>query len=586
VRRTQKKRLYSDNAQRLHIISLQCTPLCIFQFSSSGAHTTPESDGYPESWFLPQASDIPDGYATEGTFYYDNDADLAPEGGPRGCSYHHKEEYRDRYHDKHNPGRLTATYTNDQPTTTLWYHDHAMGITRLNVYAAAAGLWIIRTKNDGDSGLLRGQLFPGPPAQYGENPNQYKNRKKIREIPLVIQPKSFYDDGNLWYPSNRQYFDDIGEGVIYGSNCKLDIPFLPDDRSDVSPIWNPEAFFDTMVVNGRTWPKLKVANERYRFRILNAADSRFLNLALFVGKGRNRRELPFYVIGSDQSMLPFVTKVKTGKVTRLNGPRSDYQPPPPQALLIGPSERYDVIVDFSHLNDGDHVFMINTGPDEPFGGWEEYADGKFQPPPADPKTTGKVMKFIVDTSLNNPYGDQSTPAKELNLNHWSPGGDDRLGAATNVRVVALHEEESTTMDLGDRSVTFQGPVKALLGTPEPRLWSDPIDVVPAYNSIEVWEIENRTVDAHPIHLHLVKFQVVDRLPMKGEKTSTTVAPFEEGWKDTVIAYPGEVTVIKAKFDIKGLFVWHCHILSHEDNEMMLPFCVGECGVHCPSSVCT
>ena len=485
------------------------------------------------------------------------------------------------------PGRTTSLYTNDEPSGTLWYHDHTLGITRLNVHGAGAGFYIIRTSGDGETGLANGQKLPGPPAKYGEDPNDPYYGQKIREIPIVIQQKSFYDDGSLWYPANRQYFDGIGDGMFYGSNCKLDIPFLPDPKSDVPPIWNPEAFFNTMVVNGQTWPKLTVASERYRFRLLNAAEARFLNLALFTFKNGNKIELPIYVIGSDQGLLPFVTKIKTGSVSRPNGPPADYTPPPPQGLLISPSERYDVIVDFGtyELDTGDEVYLVNTGPDSPFGGWEAKPDGSFDPPPADENTTGQVMKFIVDKSLNNKYGDPSTDPEQLILSPWAPAGDMRLGQPDRVRHLSLFEEESTTMRQGGSAMTFAGPVASLLGTPDPKRWMDPIDVTPAYNSVEIWEIENTTVDAHPIHIHQVAFQILNRWPVNGPQTSITVAPYEEGWKDTVIAYPGQVTAIKAKFDIKGLFVWHCHILAHEDNEMMLPFCVGECGVDCPASVC-
>jgi spore coat protein A len=178
---------------------------------------------------------------------------------------------------------------------------------------------------------------------------------------------------------------------------------------------------------------------------------------------------------------------------------------------------------------------------ETFGGWKEDADGNFQLPPADPNTTGQVMTFIVDTKLNKPYGDRSMPAEELNLNPWSLGKDDKTkykpksrfrlgGAATNVRRVALHEEISSTTELRDDYATFEGPVSALLGIPEPRLWVHPIDVVPVYNSIKVWEIENEMEDAHPIHLHQVEFQVIDRLPMEREKTTTTVAPSKRDGK--------------------------------------------------------
>jgi spore coat protein A len=562
--------------------------------------------------------------------YYSNNHSLTPRGPLKGCDEKrelHNDHLRrvqgdaeDRSHAK-TPGKAYNTYSNDQPSSTLWYHDHAMGITRLNVYAASAGFWIIRENEGGETGFDEesGQKLPGPPAMLGEDPNGNEGvRRKIREIPLAIQPKSFYEDGSLWYPSNRQFFDEMGEGVIYGSNCMLDIHFRPEEGADVPPIWNPEAFFNTIVVNGRTWPKFHVASERYRFRILNAADSRFLNLSLKAFTADGRKELPFYVIGSDQSLLPYVVKVSTGIATRLNGPASSFIPLPPQALLMGPSERYDVIVDFSELESGDEVVMENTGPDEPFAGWEWDGD-HYDPDPANRHTTRKVMKFIVDELLNNPDGDPSTDPEELILDSTNPGGARVLEEPDFIRSLTLNEVESTTEIIDDKEETFDGPVAALLGTPEPKRWDDLIDVNPAHGSTETWEIKNTSEDAHPVHLHLVKFQVLDRIQNYGSGTeyhidgvlqesgdeedsdtpgdvaaaaraandslASAVNPIEEGWKDTVIAYPGQTTVVKAKFDMKGLYVWHCHILAHEDNEMMLPYCVGECGVDCPPHLC-
>ena len=110
------------------------------------------------------------------------------------------------------------------------------------------------------------------------------------------------------------------------------------------------------------------------------------------------------------------------------------------------------------------------------------------------------------------------------------------------------------------------------------LWSDPIETMPALDSTETWELWNWTVDGHPIHLHLVKFKVVNREafdPLTGDLSGVVNPPeaTEIGWKDTVISYPGEVTRVNATFDIAGLYVWHCHIVEHEDNEMMVPYCV-------------
>jgi FtsP/CotA-like multicopper oxidase with cupredoxin domain len=132
-----------------------------------------------------------------------------------------------------------------------------------------------------------------------------------------------------------------------------------------------------------------------------------------------------------------------------------------------------------------------------------------------------------------------------------------------------------------------GPKAAVLGVNgsgggEVQLWADPIQQNPALDAIETWEFWNGSADAHPIHLHLVKFEVVNRQIIGGAVVPPE--PWEAGWKDTVIAYPGEVTRVKAQFDIPGLYVWHCHILSHEDNEMMLPYCVGTPGVDCPQEL--
>jgi spore coat protein A len=108
--------------------------------------------------------------------------------------------------------------------------------------------------------------------------------------------------------------------------------------------------------------------------------------------------------------------------------------------------------------------------------------------------------------------------------------------------------------------------------PVPLPWMAPITETPALGAVESWEINNFTADAHPIHLHQVMFQVVARQVIGGKLRPAE--PWESGWKDTVISYPGEITKVKARFDLAGLYVWHCHILSHEDNEMMRPFCVG------------
>ena len=242
--------------------------------------------------------------------------------------------------------------------------------------------------------------------------------------------------------------------------------------------------------------------------------------------------------------------------------------------------------------------MINTAPDAPFGGFPDV--------PADPATTGQVMQFVVNSGASSdPAGvDPSTPAPVASCSTQPPPAAYRkLGPYEPVtRDLALLEEESAllcvtidavtgviTHDPGDSTAADCDPVlgslpfapkAAVLGVngsagaagANVTLWDDPIATNPDLDAVETWELWNQTVDAHPIHLHLVKFEVVERQVIGGAVRPPE--PWETGWKDTVIAYPGEVTRVKAQFDIPGLYVWHCHILSHEDNEMMVPYCVG------------
>ncbi len=556
-----------------------------------GAHVGPGSDGYPEAWWLPAANDIPAGYATNGTFFEsDNGDDTANAIGQ---------------------GYALDRYPNDQPTTTLWYHDHSLGMTRLNVYAAGAGFWLIRDANDGETGVISGVL-PGPAPLAGDSAAALNTpgnpvRSAVREIPIAIQPKSFNADGTQYYPADRAFFEGLGTGGLFADNTNVNIPFLPQTTSDIAPVWNPEAFFNTMVVNGSTWPQLQVAPERYRLRFVNASDSRFLNLSLFTLKpnGKKGTELPFYQIGSEQGLLPQVVQIETGFATPLVAgaplPKNPSQKLKgtfkEQGLLMGPAERPDVIVDFTGLPNGTIVRMFNTGPDAPFGGFPDV--------PADPATTGQVMQFVVNSTLANPAGDPSTPPNLLALDP-NPGGVAKLGASNATRDLALLEEESALLCVTINATTGAidlvpgslpplcagggvpfAPKAAVLGVAgsaggQVQLWDDPISTNPQVGNIETWEMWNWSADAHPIHLHLVKFEVVNRQVIGGAVRPPE--PWEAGWKDTAIMYPGEVTRVKALFDVPGLYVWHCHILSHEDNEMMVPYCVGTPGVDCPAEL--
>jgi bilirubin oxidase len=496
-----------------------------------GAHAPDESDGYPEAWYLPAANDIPAGYATAGSWY---DYFRAKFGANWGGDWA--------------PGSATFVYPNDQRATTLWYHDHALGMTRVNVYAGPAGFYLIR---GGSSDLAKREL-PGPAPAVGDPANV-----SYYEIPLVIQDRSFNADGSLFYPDNRAFFEGLDP-------AQLQIPFIPDAActgpSDVSPIWNPEFFGNMMVVNGATWPYLDVEQRRYRFRFLNGCDSRFLILKL------QRDGLPFWQIGADGGFLPAPARL--------------------DQLLMAPAERADVIVDFTNVPVGTEIVLQNVAPDEPFGGGVPGVDF----PMSDAATTGLVMQFRVVASRSR---DLSTPPEALVL-----PGMARLGNASVTRKVSLNEAESQTVLVdahpghGHRAhqprklklacnaangVPF-GPTMAALGTVgaggegTPLRWMDEITENPAPGATEIWEIHNFTEDAHPIHIHLAQFEIVERQDAAGIVRGPEA--WETGSKDTVIAYPGEITRLKATFDRAGQYVWHCHILEHEDNEMMRPYSVG------------
>jgi FtsP/CotA-like multicopper oxidase with cupredoxin domain len=475
-----------------------------------GAETSQESDGYPEAWTLPNAVNIPASYFRTGTYY-----DLNKASSPLGALW--------------SAGNMVFEYPNDQAATTLWYHDHSLGMTRANIYAGPAGFYLLR---GGPGDEVQGRL-PAPAPGLGD-----PSGMSYREIPILIQDRSFNLDGSLFYPSDRAFFEGL-------TPAQLQIPFKPTNASDVSPLWNPEFFGNTMVVNGRTWPYMTVEKRRYRLRLLNGCDSRFLILKFSNG-------LPFWQIGAEGGFLP--------------------QPIQRTELLLEPAGRADVIVDFSAFPEGANVRLLNIGPDEPFGGGVPDLDFL----PSDPNTTGQVMQFRI---VRRTGVDGTTRPEVLGL-----PAQPHLGAESVVRQVSLNEMESSTIlvttdvdgniVLDPSGVPF-GPTMAALGTVNPDGTGNPLpwgaDVTedPSVGATEIWEINNFTEDAHPVHIHQVQFEVVGRIGADGVARGPEA--WETGYTDTVTAYPGEVTRVKARFDLPGLFTWHCHIVSHEDNEMMRPF---------------
>ena len=483
-----------------------------------------ESDGYAEAWYLPDASDIPSGYASEGTWYQ---------------FFAHKAA--ERFGVTWGPGHATFEYPNVNRASTLWYHDHTLGMTRLNVYAGPAGFYIVRGGPSGDDAVLDTRtgapaVLPGPAPH--EN-DKFPSNKTYHEIPLAIQDRAFNSDGSLFYPDSREFFD----------GATAEFPgYLP--WTDVSPIWNPEFFGNTLMVNGSTWPFLDVEARRYRFRVLNGCQSRFLILDFTQIPG-----VEVWQLGNEGGFLAAPVDVTSSGNT----------------LLLGPAERADIIVDFSYVPPGSYS-LGNIGPDEPFGGGEPGKDF----PVSDPDTTGKVMAFEVRPAQ---AVDLTTPPQFMRLPTLAA-----LPSESVTRRLALVEEMSADWD---------GPAEALLGVvttggePIGKLWADVVSENPAIGATEIWEFYNLTADAHPMHVHEVAFQVVNReslvidpvtqepaVPIRLARNARPPEPGESGFKDTVIAYPGEVTRIRARFATPGQFVWHCHIVEHEDNEMMRPYRIG------------
>ncbi|WP_335933240.1 multicopper oxidase family protein [Streptomyces sp. PTD5-9] len=467
-----------------------------------GGRSTEESDGHTEAWYLPDAVDLPAGFARTGSFYEEF----------KGMS-------EARFGEVWNRGDAVFQYANGERASTFWFHDHALGVTRLNVYAGLAGFYLLR---GGGADLPEGVL-PGPAPRPGDPPG-----RRYYEIPVVVQDRSFHVDGSLHYPAGRAAYDGF-EG-----------PYVP--GSDMSPIWGPEFFGGAMVTNGRTWPFLRVEPRRYRFRFLNGCNARYLILKIVARPLAHRpaqAALPFWQIGSEGGFLPSPVQL--------------------EQLLIAPAERADVIVDFASLPAGTELYLINEGPDKAFRGGKAGTDFS----PADPATTGQVMKFAVG-ALTAP--DTTVPPSRLSLPSFAP-----LGAAGRVRRLALTEQASASLPHVASRQMLLGTVDRH-GAAVPMHWDDPVTENPALGATEIWEMHNFTADAHPIHVHEVQFQIVDR--RRNGHPARPPEPWEHGFKDTAVVYPGGVTRLKATFDRPGRYVWHCHMLEHEDNEMMRPFTVG------------
>jgi spore coat protein A len=424
----------------------------------------------------------------------------------------------------------TFTYMNDQPASLLWYHDHTMGSTRFKPYLGLAAAYVLFDKVDTGT-KINGQNVPSGYGKY--------------HLPLVLQDKQFNADGSLFYPT---------QGI-----------------SPVHPIWVPEFFGDTPVVNGKAYPFLDTQPRRYRLRLLNGSQARFYDLSFDTGS----QDLPFWVIGSEQGLLP--------------------KPVQKTQLLIAPGERFDIIVDFTGLPLGTEV-MLHNDANEP------YPDG-------DAPQVVDMMKFKIDTKV--PAGDPDTSVLPSKL---KLPAQDRLTSTPGVAPRDIVAKETMVDGYAtdpETGMPEMVPSEVLLNGLN---FMDPTTDYVKAGTTETWRWINLTVDAHPMHPHLVAIQVVNRqlIDVPGYTTAWDAyiasgrhawlkphlrdyligdpippAPEEMGYKDTVKAYPGMVTRTRAKFTLPatslldynrktgsyGSWVYHCHILEHEENDMMRPFVV-------------
>lgn len=326
-------------------------------------------------------------------------------------------------------------YPNNQIAATLWYHDHALHRTAMNVYLGLAGFYLI--EDDFEKGLN----LPG--GAY--------------DVALVIQDRLFNADGSFYYPPLTR--ETLMNGVLG----------------------------DTILVNGAAQPYFQVANRKYRFRILNGSNAREYELALSSGKS-------FVQIGTDGGLLP-------APVTR-------------STIRIAPAERVEVIIDFFAYPVGAQVILKNrlgTG------------------------STADIMRFDV---VHQETDNSSLPSTLRPLNPLpSP---------------------SATRDFNLQFDEMRG-LWVINGKP-----FDPtrIDASPRLGSTEIWRFINHSDMAHPMHIHDIMFQILDR---NGHMHSAG----EAGWKDTVNVGPMETVQVSTQFnDYTGTYVFHCHNLEHEDHDMM------------------
>jgi bilirubin oxidase len=461
-----------------------------------GAHVFEESDGLPQTWFLPNARNIPSGFARVGTDY-----------DP------FRQESIARWGVDWAPGTQVSTYPNTQRAGTLWYHDHVLGMTRLDVHTGLIGFYIL---NGGVGDLPT--MLPGPRPQVGDPAG-----RAYYDICLALADHSFNTDGSLFYPSTSD----------------LTGPFIP--ASDIPPYWNSSFQGTVSTVNGTTWPLMEVEPRRYRFRILDANNFRAMSLKIVRDPIARPGQIavPTWAIAADAGgLLPRAQPLHTTNT----------------GVLMVTSERVELVVDFTGLSVGTELFMIN-----------DLVTGNTSTPTNDVNNVGQIMKFRV-VPLKSP--DRSVPPDQLPMPARRV-----LPAPRETHRVSMTVIESQ-FTAGQQKRFQMGTITDAVGTNRLELWSDPISHNVTAPNTALWEVWNvpSVGGGHAFHIHLVEFQITERedLDANGRPTGVKRAPtaWETGEKDTLFAPARQITRFIAPFDLRSRYIYHCHFIEHEDHEMM------------------
>ena len=500
------------------------------------------------------------------------------------------------------PGQAQYYYPNQQSARLMWYHDHAIGITRLNAYAGIVSAYLL--EDSFEDSLIAAGVVPST------------------QIPLVIQDKSFNSDGSLWYPSKYEYLN-IPD---------LPSPWEPLSQSTVNSFagqngrWEseggtppavscvPEYFSDTILVNGAVYPVASVAAAPVRFRILNGSQARFYNLQLYYESAKSPGEAdlskpgpPIIQIGTEGGFLfaPAVLNDPPRPIAWDTNPASPtFGNVKSYNLLLAPAERADLIIDFSSAA-GKTLILYNDAP-APFPGGDQrndYFTGDLNMTPVGgaPATlagqspnTRTLLKFTVAkesaAGTGSNFNSLLFSLARLLAHAAEPIG---LFGAVRTRDLTLNED----MDEYGRLIQRLGTnVKPAGSTSFGRGYMDPATETPHAGDVEIWRIFNLTGDTHPIHFHLVNVEVIGRQPFDAESYNGNpkfTGPFrgpdanEIGYKETVRVNPNEMAGVIMKFQLPVVpfavphsprtggyeYVWHCHILEHEEHDMMRPLVV-------------